>query len=162
MANIRATFESPVCFFNNERIMKKLFAMVVLICAGCSQPTPQYSDVYAQPGIYAGSWKQGAINYPCTTNLEEADTALKASIVNDTTKEVLTLSGLPFLMQFYSGEQSSYTFIVRDSSSFYGDTDNFLRDYPNVNSAISVNADTFSYIVKRGNDTLSILCTRVE
>ena len=114
-----------------------------------------------QPGTFVGVWKQNIVIVPCTIFVAEADSVLKASILNTSTKEILTIKGCPGRVDIPGSRKPSIISYpgASDSSSIYGDNYNIYLD---LNCWFSYNTDTFYYYTKRGNDSIAITGNRIN
>jgi hypothetical protein len=84
--------------------MKYFFALSVLLATGCSSSTAPISPYspggayYMAPGTFDGSWSLVVNGFTtdsnfCTAVITESDSLIAGTITNDSTKEVLTLTG---------------------------------------------------------------------
>jgi hypothetical protein len=123
--------------------MKFFFALSFLLIAGCSHqmnavtPGPQSAifqpggQFYMEPGMFTGTWTITTTNdnniivrneiNPCTAVITEADSLLFGTISNDSTKEVLSLSGVHTGTTSIVLEPVPHLYLVQSASSL-GDT----------------------------------------
>jgi hypothetical protein len=84
--------------------MKYFFALSFLLIVGCSSSTAPISPYapggayYLAPGTFEGSWTPWINGFFtdtdfCTAVITEADSLITGTITNDSTKEILTLTG---------------------------------------------------------------------
>lgn len=132
--------------------MKYKFALVVIVFAGCnsllgsddsqslaSSPLHYKSKYVIQAGTFVGTWEGDSANYnfqnfnSCTLTIHEADSVLNGTVINDSTDEIIHLSGvrgpdrigdwhaLSYTVTGTSNKKFSYSFIQFDFSKS-GDT----------------------------------------
>src|SRR5579863_1723768 len=98
--------------------MKYFFALSSLLIVGCSSSTAPISPYapggayYLAPGTFEGSWTPSINGFFtdtdfCTAVITEADSLIAGTITNDSTKEILTLTGhhvvLPQFAMYING-----------------------------------------------------------
>ncbi|HYM21360.1 MAG TPA: hypothetical protein VEW28_10220 [Candidatus Kapabacteria bacterium] len=143
--------------------------LLLLILIGCSPTTPE-TQPYPAPGTFLGVWSQIAspdssfggdtiFQAPCTAIVSEADATFRATITNDSTKEVLSIQGLFYPHVDGGAYQAFYWGVESETSSLYGDTDKFPRLSP-APIFFTVSGDYFTFKASRGIDELFITCNR--
>ena len=137
--------------------MKILLLFLLLIpFAGCINQSQQQNPYYVPPGVFVGSWTQGSTTSPCTTKVTESDDKFKATITNNSSKEVLTLTSHSYIQYWIwsSKVMPSHFYAVTDSS-------NVLQEKDTNNSILFSNdANSFTHYPIVGIDTISISCNR--
>jgi hypothetical protein len=111
--------------------MKRFFALTFLLLAGCStDPYAPGGEYYVAPGTFTGTWVITAFTpnvpsgmvadtNPCTALITESDANLKGTIINDSTKEDLQLSGIHSTHNT-SGVAPTHYYLVSDDTSNQG------------------------------------------
>jgi hypothetical protein len=147
------------------RIMKYFIVLAFLLIAGCSIfPYGAGGEYYVAPGTFTGRWvitrfdSSGAIGDTnlCTAVITEGDENLAGTITNDSTKEVLTLTGIHSTFSTADGVKALHSYVVTEKSSI-GDSD------VNTTFFFSPSGDTLEYFGARALPrfpSLKIFCIR--
>jgi hypothetical protein len=138
---------------NNWLKKMRLFVIGLILTFGnisCYSPNG-YQDQNVSPGTFVGTWTSNDHVFPCTTLIKEADSIFNASITNDSTMEILSLSGFREL----AGPDHSF-FIDSINTNFLGDTDKVFDYY----FVFAIDGNSFNYSFHRGQEIVGIICYR--
>ncbi len=140
--------------------MKYFFLCSLAMILGC-HPTNDAVPVsyWVKPGTFIGTWTIKNVSTPCTAIISKADSILIGNITNDSTKEILNLTGF-----HVNGidDNPLHEYSVFDRSSFVGDTDNVNVFY--FSDDAKNDGNILNYFGYRLNEpvvtSLTIVCTR--
>jgi hypothetical protein len=112
--------------------MRNSFAFFFLFIAGCNSASEssigrEYGPtVPLTPGNFTGTWLLGLQTANCTATVIEADSLLKATVVNSSTHEQITIFG-KYIMPV--DPVWEYAFQAYDTSNLYGHVDSVKTNY---------------------------------
>jgi hypothetical protein len=158
----------------NRWVSCLLICLSIAIFGCSSSDSLVVENTPLSPGTFVGTWTQeftisgditlGVMN--CTTVVTKVDSTIQATVMNDSTKEFLFLSGRQGHLEDQNPvgpPEPQYTFYdVRDSSSFFGrvDTAAGFWDIGGFDFHFSSDADTLKYDISRADHLITIICSR--
>jgi hypothetical protein len=150
--------------------MKIILALILMILAGCksvnssnpgnnidSTGNPDYRPsgrFYVAPGTFYGTWAitDDSTIFPCTAILSETDSLLKGTIKNDSTNELLNLTGQHYYLPDIKGAYHSYRPKTVSSTGEIDDGGTFY---------FTQSTDSIIYVLFRKDDKqLVVICKR--
>jgi hypothetical protein len=144
--------------------IKYFFGLTFLLIAGCSLfPFEPGGEYYVAPGTFTGTWVITSFDSTveisdtnsCTAVITECDENLVGTITNESTKEVLTLTGVHSTFST-DGVTPLHSSVVTDKSSI-GDSDENMRFF------LSQGGDTLEYFGTRSlpkSPLFNVFCVR--
>lgn len=137
------------------------FLFIPFLFFGCSTNDEGFvQKTKPSPGTFIGTWTLYPSSVKCTTIVSRADSIFQAVATNDSTGEVLELSG-SHVIPTDGGAGAYYTFYeVQDSSNLFGGIDKPYGYIANFDFYFTKDADTLLYTALRNGSILCISCSR--